>query len=494
MRNRCDGSASIQVITMKRILFVLLLLCAGQALARVTQDGSYRWIIATPMFSPITATEQSLAPYTDGWLIQLHAGDGSVGFIATDTTNCTVAPCIQTNSFTTLDSYMTAASSFATLTCGATLHNNAGHPCYINFELQLMSNPNIYNKDTPAWVFDQPWATTVGSAVQDSIFCASFPQNGSASPASPASAVASLNSNNCGAGSSACTAATLSGGMPAPWETPFLAYAKGWLQQFFSYLKTASYLSQVKYFTVSIGVGTENDWICETQTGVAGTLSESIVTPATDAGLKTAFTTALTGFYNYAASTRQSLGLNFSLIARFAMANTLTAGVATDPTWAVAEVANAANFANTGVGSNGWKNYSGTNGSDLINIVGAAAACVIANAPACTSNNWSKAIPAVFGKVNYIIGENCNTSDPAGGAAHCLDSSASGTGTQADTLWQWFTLAGAAGVNVIELNPKDIQCIANLSPIAPCVGGNAIQLAYQGAAFAWARGQIPINH
>lgn len=481
---------------MKRLLAFFLCCCLvpGQAFARVTQDASNRWLMATPVFAPSNALTRSLAPFADGWLIQLHGSDTSAGFIATDTTSCTVAPCTQTNSFTALDSAIAGANGFSTLTCGATLHNNAGHPCYLAFELTGMSNANIFNKDTPSWVFDQPWATTVGSAVQDSLFCASLPQNGSANPLPPVSAVGNLNSGNCGAGSSACTAPTLSGGAPAPWEAPFVAYQNGWVQQFFAYLSTASYLSQVKYFSVSIGVGTENGWICQTASGVAGTLSESIVTPATDAGLKTAFTNALANYFSFVAATRKSLNLNIPLIARFSMANTLTAGVATDPTWAVAEVANVANFANTGIGSNGWKNYSGTNGSDFLNIIGAAALCVPGAAPACTSNNWSKAIPSVYGKPAIIIAQNCNTSTPGGGAGACDDASASGTGTQADTLWQWFTLAGAAGVNVIELNPKDIQCIANLSPIAPCAGGNAIQLAYQGAAFAWARGQIPINH
>jgi len=481
---------------MKRLfaLFAFLLLL-GTSSGRVTKDASYRWLMVTPVSSPSNALTRSLAPWIDGFLIQVHAADTSVGFIATDTTSCSTAPCTQTNSFASLDSAMAGTNGFATLTgCGSALHNNAGHACYIAFELSPISNPNIFNQDTPAWVFSQAWATTVGSAVQDSIFCSSLPQNGSANPLPPASAVANLNTNNCGAGSSACTTATLSGGAPAWWEPTYAAFQKGWVQQFFTYLSTASYLSQVKYFTVSIGIGTENSFICETASGVAGTLAESIVVPATDAGLKTASQNALTSYFNYVAALRSSLGLNFSLIARFAMANTLTSGVATDPTWAVAQVANIIGNPNAGVGWNGYKNYSGVNGSDWINIVGATVNCVPANSPPCNSNNFSKALPSVYGKPKYIISQNCNTSNPGGGLANCDDASQSGTGAQPDTLWQWFTLVGASGANVIELNPKDVQCIANLSPISPCAGGNAIQLAYQGAALAWGRGFIPINH
>lgn len=462
---------------------------------RVTTQDGFRWLISNATTLPANALTRSLSPMIDGFLIQVHAADNSSGFIASDTTVCTVSPCTQTNDFTALD---TAIATLVGLTCGNLLHNNAGHSCYVNFELGAMSNGNTFNKDTPAWVYSQPWATTVGSSVQDALFCSSVPQDGTASPAPPASAVANLTSNNCGAGV-ACTPATLSGGMAVPWEAPFAAFQKGWLLQFFQHLATVSYLANVKYFSVSIGVGTENGFICETQAGVAGTLAESVVAPATDAGLKTAFINGLTSYFAYAASVSQSLNLPFALIARFSMANTLTAATATDPTWATSEVAIAIPYANVaggvGVGSNGWKNYSGTNGSDLINIVGAGAGCVVGNSPACTSNNWSKAIASIIGKgFKYIIAQNCNNSDPGGALAHCDDALASGTGTQADSLWQWFSLAGFAGVNVIELGQKDIQCIANLTPLSPCASGNAIQLAYAGAAIAWARGYIPINH
>lgn len=461
---------------------------------RVTNGDGFRWVMAQSATLPANALTRSLAPWMDGWLIQVGATDSSVGFVATDTTVCTTAPCTPTNDFSVLDTDMAGVNGLATLTCGASLRNNAGHPCYIGFELRPISNANTFNKETPPWVFDQPWATTVGSAVQDSLFCSSLPQNGSASPLPPASAVANINTTNCGAGSTTCTPATLAGGAPAWWETPYAAFQKAWLLNFFTYLSTASYISQVQYFSLSIGVGTENGFICETQTGVAGTLAESIASPHTDAGLKATTMTALTSYVTYAATTRQLLRLRFGLVVRFSMANTLTAGVSTDPTWAVSEALNATNITNSGVASNGWKNYSGTNGSDQLNVITSPTTCVIGTAPGCTSSNWSNAIPAVYGHVTYVIAQNCATSTPGGGLAACDDSSASGTGAQEDTLWQWFVLAGSVGVNVIELSSKDVQCIGNLSPISPCGSGNAIQLSYQQAAQAWAQGRIPISH
>lgn len=480
-----------------RKAFCLLLLIALSAIAnaRVTQDASPRWVMVTYVSAPNSTNQQSIAPWVDGYLIQLHAADTSVGYIATDSTNCVTAPCSQTNTWTTLDSDMTGAGGFTALTCGAWLHNNAGHPCYLGIELTVMSNESTYNKDTPVWVFSQAWATTVGSSVQDSAFCSSYPQNGSASPLAPTSGTANGNTSNCGSGSTACTPATVATGVPAWWETPYMSFVEGWLSQLFAHLKSASYVSQIKYVTISIGVGTENDFTCETIGAVAGTGMESLVSPATDAQLKSTVQTALSNYSAYAAAQRKADGLGFALIFRFAIANALTNGSATDPTWAVSEAANAKNYANTGVGSNGWKNSSAAyGGSDPINLVLAPSACVIANNPTCTSNNWSNAIPSVYGKVAYVISQQCNVSDGGGGASSCDDPSLSGTGAQSDSMWQWFTLAGAAGVNVLEVQLKDVMCIANVSPLSPCASGNAIQLAYQGAAEAWARGQIPINH
>lgn len=478
---------------MNRLL--IFLLAATSCFARVTKDASPRWIILTPDNLPVTALEQNLAPWIDGWMVRIDAADGTNQQIATDTTVCTTAPCTQTNSFATLDADVTAANSLATMTCGATLHGNAGHPCWVNFSLRPISNPTTWNLDTPLWVFSQAWATTVGSAVQDAVFCAGYPQNGSQVPLAPTTGTANINSTNCGSGSTACTLSTLATGLPAYFETPYLAFRKGWLQQFFAYLSTASYLSQVKYVSLAIGTGDENTMTCGTIALTGGTGMEALVSGQNDSGLKNAFLGAISSYVTYADTVRRSLGLNFALVGRFSPGVGLTSPSSTDPSWALLEADYMAALPNAGIGSNGWKNYSTSGvGSDLIYIVGQAANCVTSNSPPCTSNNWGQAIPREYGKLVYIIAQECNVSTPAGGGAACQDASQSGTGAQADTEWQWLTLAGAAGVNVIEVASKEAQCYSNVTPQSPCASGNAIQLAYQGAMKAWANGQIPINH
>jgi len=228
---------------------------------------------------------------------------------------------------------------------------------------------------------------------------------------------------------------------------------------------------------------------------MAATGLEFLASPQSDLGLKNAMLGGITSYFTYANSIRQQLGLNFALVGRFSMGVGLTNGTSTDPTWSIAEAAIPAQFVNFGVGENGLKNgQAAAGGSDMLNIVGASSTCVnAANSPNCTSNNFSNTLPTVH-NATYIIGQESNVSDPAGGTVHILDASLSGTGVQADTLWQFFYLVGAAGFNVVELAPREAQCFGNITPVLPCASGNAIQFAYQAAAIAWARGFIPIKH
>lgn len=485
--------------TRKALVLVLTLLASLSCFARVTQGGEPRWIIATPDQLPINAAEIGTAPWIDGWMIRIEWADGRIGQVATDTTVCTVAPCTETNSFATLDADIKTVNGGFLLTCGALLHNNAGHPCWVNFSMRGISNPSNYNLGTPTWVFSQAWQQTVGAAApQSAAFCAGYPQNASQVPLPPVTGTANINTSNCGvSGTTQCTASTVSTGVTAYFQQPYLVAFQIWKQQFLSYLAGASYLSQVKYVNIgTIGTGDENSLTCATVAGGTGTGMESLVTPANDAGLKAAFLGAVSSHITFVNTLRHNLGLDnaFTLTARFNMGQGLTAATATDPTWAVSEAGFAAALPNWGGGSNGWKNGSGASASDLIDFVGAAAACVIATIPPCLSNNWGGTLPTLYGHAVYMIAQLCNTTNPAGGGANCQDASLSGTGNQEDTMWQFMTLAAAAGINVIELSPKDVQCIANVLPQAPCASGNAIQLSYAGAAQAYANGKIPVSH
>lgn len=481
------------------LIFVLLFQnCSqqNQDATNSTSNGSstaLRLVMVTPVLLPINATETNLAPWIDGYMVRVDSADIASGQVATDTTVCTTAPCTQRNNFSTLD---TDVQALASLQCGSAIHS-VSHKCLISFTLRAVSNPNTYNSETPSWVFGQPWATTVGaSAPQDAAFCSNYPQNSSASPLAPPTGTANINTTNCGSGSTACTQATVATGVPAYWEKPFLAYKEGWLQQFFTYLSTASYLSQVSYVSLAIGTGDENTITCATVSGAAGTGLESLVSPPTDEEIRAVHTSAISNYWAFAIAQRQNLGLNFTLVGRFSMGVGLT-NKFTDPSWALLEASTPANYSNTGIGSNGWKNGSASSGwgSDLLNYASSLNSCVSeGSSPDCTSNNWSKAMPPVSAKEKLVIAQFCNTSNPAGGTEGCMDSSLSGTGTQAETMGQILSLMATNGVNVLELGSLDAQCFSDVNPQSPCTSGSTIQTTYQSAIQSWASGQSPITY
>lgn len=492
---------------MKRALLIasLVLFLATAGIGKVTRNDAPRFVIITPDTLPINATEQAIAPYIDGWMVAVDWADSTSGQVATDATTCTVAPCTVTSNFATLNSYLTAANSFATLTCGAILHNSAGGPCLMNFNLRAASNQNpTYNLDTPLWVYSTAWQQTIGAAnPQAAAFCPAYPNNTSSLTGGnlpPATGTITVNSTTCGAGGTTqCTPQAVAAGIPAVWQLPFLVARETWMLQFFNYLSSASFKAQIRYESLALSVGGENQLYCATLSGVAGTGLEALVSPATDAGLKTTFMAGLSSYWAAMNSYRAMAGLqSVTLVGRFNMQPGLT--VATDPTWAVAEAQVPLSFQNVGVGSDGWKNYSGTDASDLLLLPGSVLNCVAGATPPCTSNNWSNVNPVVYGKVVYNVGQECTVSTPAGGVGACLDASAVPTGIhgtiagQADTLWQELSLMGAAGINVYEAGPKEAQCWSNQSPGGSCGTDPTIQPAYFAAVKAWATGGIPINH
>src|SRR5271169_3046149 len=182
-------------------------------------------VIAVDVGIPLDSTTQAILPFVDGVTLYLNwAGQP----FPTDTTTCTTAPCKQTSDFTSLDA---AIAGYTSATCGASLRGK-GSACIVNLSFQPITGLLNYNGETPAWVFSQAWATTVGSPVQDAAFCSEYPQNASAIPLPPATGTANITTTNCGPSGTPtqCTAATVATGVPAIWEQPYVAAINNWHQ------------------------------------------------------------------------------------------------------------------------------------------------------------------------------------------------------------------------------------------------------------------------
>ena len=455
---------------------------ATSASASITITGNIS-VIAVDVELPLDDTVQAILPFVDGVTIFVN-WTGKTAANGTDATTCVSAPCTQTSDFSAYDA---AIAAYTQATCGASMRGT-GSPCVVNLTFPPVSALSSYNINTPAWVFSQPWADTVGSAVQDAAFCSDYPQNPNANPLAPTAGIANINTTNCGsAGTTQCSAATVATGVPAIWEKPYVTAVNNWHKAIIQHYATATYPA---YLRLGVSIVDEAAVTCSTINDVAGTGLESLTSPATADGLKAAWTGAAVNQIAYNASQRAALNPPPSWV----LMNTVNMGQrlekvngdgGDDPSWAIVE-ANAI-LANQpyALGTQGLMN--GEFGSDLNNAANSACTGID-----CCSDNWCNVHTLVQGKVPAIELQTCNLSDPGGGTSHCLDCILAGTCTDdSETLSQILVLSAQHGTTVEELYLGDLRCAfdqANYVAEDPgCTP--AVSAAYAAAINAFAGGQ-----
>jgi hypothetical protein len=402
---------------------------------------------------------------------------------STDTTTCTTAPCTQTTDFT---SYDKAIAAYTSSTCGASLRGKAS-PCIVNLTFPPVTSLMSYNSNTPAWVFSQAWADTVGSPVQDAVFCSDYPQNTSANPLPPAAGISNIDSTNCGSGNKQCSQATVATGVPAIWEKPYVTAVNNWHQAIIQHYAGVTYPA---YLRLGVSIGSEAAITCSTINGVAGTGLESLTSPANADGLKAAWTGAAVNQIAFNAAQRALL----SPAPTWQLMNTVNEGQrlevmdgdgGIDPSWAIVEAD--AILANQpyAIGTEGLANSLLQ--SDVNNV-----ANITCSGPDCCSDDWCNVHTLVEGKVPAVELQTCNLSDPAGGTSHCLDCIQAGTCTNdSQTLAQVLALSAQHGTTSQELYLGEFQCAFNqasyVSGAPSCTP--AVSAAYAAAIQALATGQ-----
>jgi hypothetical protein len=425
-------------------------------------------VIAVQVQLPMDTAAQSILPYVDGVTLYVNWANGG---LATDTTTCTTAPCTQTTDFATVDSFIAAYSS---ATCGATLRGK-GSPCIVNLGFAAVSGLNSYNVETPAWVFSQAWADTVGSPVQDAVFCSDVPQNTTLNPLPPAAATANITTTNCGsAGNTPCTEATVATGVPAIWETPYVTAVNAWHQAIIQHYASVTYAN---YLRLGVSTADEAAVTCATINGVAGTGLESLTSPATDDGLKAAWTGAAVDQIAYNATQRAALSSapSWQLMNTTNMGMGLSVQGGYDPSWAIVEADAVLANQPYAIGTQGLKN--GQMGSDVNNVDN-----TVCTGLDCCSDNWCNVHLMVEGKVPAIEMQECNLSNPGGGTSGCLDCILAGTCTNdSDTLSQVLVLSAQHGTTSQEIYQGEFQCAFDQ---ADYVSTNPACTPAVGAAYA----------
>ena len=430
---------------------------------------------------PISSSVQAILPFVDGVTIFVNWA-GLVS--STDTTICTTAPCTQTTDFTSYDKAITAYTSS---TCGASLRGKAS-PCIVNLTFPPVTALMSYNSNTPAWVFSQAWADTVGTPVEDAVFCSNYPQNTSASPLPPVAGISNIDTTNCGkAGNQQCTQATVATGAPAIWERPYVTAVNNWHQAIIQHYAGVTYPA---YLRLGVSIGGEAAVTCSTINSVAGTGLESLTSPANADGLKAAWTGAVVNQIAFNAAQRALL----SPAPTWQLMNTVNEGQrlevmdgdgGIDPSWAIIEAD--AILANQpyAIGTEGLANSLLQ--SDVNNV-----ANITCSGPDCCSDNWCNVHTLVEGKVPAIELQTCNLSDPAGGTSHCLDCIQAGTCTNdSQTLSQVLALSAQHGTTSQELYLGELQCAFSqasyVSGFPSCTP--TVSAAYATAIQALATGQ-----
>jgi hypothetical protein len=438
-------------------------------------------VIAIDPGIPINATTQAILPFVDGVTISVNwAGQNAY----TDTTTCTTAPCTPTFDFS---GYDTAIAGYTSATCGASLRGK-GSPCIVNLTFPPVTALMSYNSGTPAWVFSQAWADTVGSPVQDTAFCSNYPQDTSADPLPPAAGIANINTKNCGGnGATQCTEATVATGVPAIWEKPYATAINDWHQAIIQHYANIAYAA---YLRLGVSISGEAAVTCSTINGVAGTGFESLTSPASAVGLKAAWTGAAVNQIAFNATQRAVLNPEPT----WQLMNTTNMGQdledingnnGIDPSWATAEADAVLAHQPYAIGAEGLQN--GQMGSDLNNV-----ANTVCTGPDCCSDDWCNVHTLVQGKVPAVELQECNLSNLAGGTTNCLDCLMAGTCTDdSQTLSQVLALAAQHGTTALELYLGELQCAftqASYVSTAPSCTP-AVSTAYAAAIEALATGQ-----
>ena len=360
-----------------------------------------------------------------------------------------------------------------------------------------MSNPTE-NLDTPSYVFNSPWQQYLGVAnPQDAAFCTpSYPGNTGAVPSPPANGYANISTYNCAGGGTQCTYGTVATGIPAIWETPFVAAVDNWWAALIAWaagntLPTAPF-SQIGYVRFGFSIGSEASIDC-TQ------YLEDADGGASDSAMKTTWLAAYANAASYvlgqiAAQPTRPPWVPMMTVNMGTSLTTYAGG--TDPSWSIGEAQILLGNQPFGIGTQGLENGqlipSGLIVSDPMYIQNGPS-CSGSGTTLCCSDNWCNTRPMVIGRVPVIELQDCNLSTAGGGGTGCLNSATSGTapsGDAAPTLSQVFILSSQHGTTSAEIYYADLECALGLLPsTCPSTGPNPPQPAYLAAILALAAGQ-----
>jgi hypothetical protein len=275
-----------------------------------------------------------------------------------------------------------------------------------------------------------------------------------------------------------CIAGTLATGVPAVWEPPFQAAVQGWWSQLIAWAAGSSADTQIGYIRFGFSIGSEATINCtqylEAANGGGG-----------DSAMETTWLNAYGTAASYLLGQVASLPSHPSWVPMMTvnMGQSLTTFPGgTDPSWATGEAQILLANQPFGIGTQGLENGApnGTVASDPLDIQNGNA-CTGSN---CCSDNWCNTRSMVVGQVPVIELQDCNLSDSAGGATHCLDSVKAMTATDDSlTLSQVFVLSTQHGTTSAEIYYGDLECAIVTPPIC------SSQANYKTALLALAAGQ-----
>jgi hypothetical protein len=441
----------------------------------------------------------SVLPYVDGVAVPIT-------WAPTDMTSCmsgSPPTCMVSFSFSTFNSSLSPYLS--PVVCGANLPGRGGgHPCIIDIDARAVSNPTA-NSDTPTYVFGSLWEGYLGlTSPQDAAFCTpDYPGNTSAIPPPPPSpgGYSNITTTNCG--SSLCLDTTVATGIPAVWETPFVAAVDNWWTALITWASGNSVplapVSQIGYIRFGFSIGSEASIDCTKYLELAlggGTLSG-------DSAMKTQWLSSYAAAASYISTQRaaqyQASTHNPTWVPMMTvnMGTSLTnPSLTTDPSWSIGEAQILLANQPFGIGTQGLENgFVGSAVVSDIQSMSSGPSCGLSGYGPCCSDNWCNVRQIVIGNVPVIELQDCNISNPAGGTKNCLDSAMAGT-TTADqlTLAQVFTISSQHGTTSAEIYYNDLLCA--FDPGATPIAGSNCALnpgtystPYASAVLALAAGQ-----
>jgi hypothetical protein len=385
----------------------------------------------------------------------------------------------------------TVITGYTSQTCGANLPGG-GTPCIVGL-IDGASSSASTNSNTPAYIYDQPWANTAPQAwvanstyaygqtvkysstyyqaqpasgscsagatppttagacswtsfgstapPQDATFSSSFP--GTTNPNWPTSTTANINSATA-CGGSQCTDTLLQAGTPAAWETPVVQAKINWINAVMARVASQSYGTQVVYLRNSLGSGGENFTRNNTQMQLVCNNSSTCV--------QNAWVQAVTQIIAGAAAGKPST-------ATFALMTSISGGAlgltnAAADSMAAAAVANGINF--------------GAQGMELTDVNAFAAGTT------CT-DDWCSLFKTYNGQVQYFELQMIAQSDPV-----CANGTTNSSTGCLPALLPLGSFLRYSETLFLEIYAQDYRCTYEATYTdSLCTSGNAPDIAYQ---------------